>query len=516
MSTIIPDGIFQHDDITVTSKDPYVYTDYYPKLASIVKECRPESILVLGLRLGYSLSVILDAAPVCRKVIIIDCNNKDFRYKDIPRGTVRQLEKTFKSYRNRWPSILNMEFVIEDLLTKEKLDMPHIFDFVYIEQPLCGDEILHNLELIYPMLHGKSVIVINNVDSCDFREVIEMYTKEKEFKVKYVNDESNRGRAVLTPMDSNRENFRKKPEEIKSNALNFVVTPGIGDVSWLYSKFMHLSEITGRDVVFYAPAGERYNRSYYLLDLLPNVINGGIGSDQSPWSKGIPSNTTIDQLVYMAERSIVPIEVNTHLGLGRRLEEYIPELPTSLHYPLDIPQKYINEAEDIIADMPRPIVAAYVAGARETQEGIWSKWPCSEWSRFLNSVVENIGGSVLMIGAEYDRTKSENVLSKLNVPYKTIIGQHLGTALHGLSLCDVMVSYPSGIGIMANVLHVPGLMLLSQHDSLIKDAYADPKDLKNGSYKVWVHPEVNDALEWFVENFKYLKTKKYKKSVIKP
>lgn len=295
----------------------------------------------------------------------------------------------------------------------------------------------------------------------------------------------------------------------EKNALKFLVPPGIGDVSWLYSKFRYLSKLVNRDVIFYSPNQEKCNRSVYFCDLLPDIINGGIGINCNPIGKGIKSNTTIDHIVSMAENSICPLEVNSHLESGKRIEEYIPDLPIDYHYPLDIPQECINKAEGIISGMSRPIIAVYVSGLK-TQTGAQAIWKLHEWSYFLNNVHNNLGGSIVFIGAEYDRERLEQIISGIDagIPYNTIIGQHLGAALHELSLCDIMVSYPSGIGILANVLRVPGLMLLWKSVRLLCDTYADPKDLADDSYRVWVEPSMYEAVEWFSKRFQYLRSSK--------
>ena len=82
-------------------------------------------------------------------------------------------------------------------------------------------------------------------------------------------------------------------------------------------------------------------------------------------------------------------------------------------------------------------------------------------------------------------------------PLRCLIAQPLGMALHCLARSNYCFSYPSGIGILANVLHTPGLMLLPWLLSGLEKAYADPCDLASQRYRAWANPSPEQAFEWF-------------------
>ena len=293
--------------------------------------------------------------------------------------------------------------------------------------------------------------------------------------------------------------------------FQFCVPGGIGDISWVYSKIRHLKQITGHDVILYVAGQDKPNRGGDLVELLPDVKWGGYLTDRNSFnviSQSVPSEwpVTIGNGVglLLQPGSILNCAANIHLEMGKPLSQWLPFLPTDYHYPLNIAPQHIAAANEIMGDITRPAIAVYLSNrSKEKQiQGGWNLWSTKQWITFLKkfSDLEVCEGlTFVFLGAEYDRDKTTEVAAELRAcghKVKEVIGKPLGVALECLRRSHYFFAFPSGIGILANVLRVPGVMLLPWLISGLEKAYADPVDMGNNRYKVWVNPKPEEVLDW--------------------
>ncbi len=291
--------------------------------------------------------------------------------------------------------------------------------------------------------------------------------------------------------------------------FQFIVPMGIGDVSWVYSKIRHLKSMTGRETILYCPAADAPKRGGDLIELLPDVHWGGyIGDEdsQSVLSQSLPANwpAKMGTWEFLGSKYRRRLAANMHLESGRKLDEWLPCLPTDYHYTIGIPGGCLSEADDVMKHSgPRPI-AVYISG-RDKDEAIaggWSLWKEQEWIDFLVDVAntpEASGATFVFIGAEYDRDKTEAVASAIEDAghgVRRVISRPLGVALECLRRCSYSFCYPSGIGILANVLRVPGVMLLPWSLADLAETYADPCDIAARRYRAWPDPKPDEVLDW--------------------
>src|SRR3989344_2833558 len=288
----------------------------------------------------------------------------------------------------------------------------------------------------------------------------------------------------------------------------FICPAGIGDFSWIYSKICHIRPQFGKEVIIQMPS-EQPQRGADFVEILRYVKWGGYRNDKNSWEvliQSLPSEWP-PQMGWGPLCQLVPIHLaaNIHLEMGRPLAEWLPGLPTNYHYPLALTVDTINQAEKIISELPRPIFAVYVSNRDKDniKAGGWSLWGQEEWVGFLRSVIalpECRAGSFVLLGAEWDRDKTEilaNNLRGLGNRVATLIAQPLGLALRCLERSNYFFGYPSGIGILANVLRTPGVMLLPWLLNKLEKTYADPHDMALNFYKAWPAAKPNDVFDWF-------------------
>lgn len=295
------------------------------------------------------------------------------------------------------------------------------------------------------------------------------------------------------------------PEVPNGLLIRLCLPAGIGDCSWVYSKIGSLSQLTGYPVVVHLPKDEP-RRGGEFLKMAPNILWGGYLEDRDSWdviSQAAPADWLSHMGVWPWRRTgILNLSCNIHLEQGRTLADFMPALPTDYHYPLQFSEEDEREAAAIMEALPRPCLAVYVSNRdkdRLIPEG-WALWNAGQWAWTLEALAGEGVRSFVFLGAEYDRDKSTDVVSLMQArgfQVGTCLGRPLGTALACLRDADFGIAFPSGIGIMMNVLRTPGLMLLPNHLKGMEQSYADPEDLRAGTYRAWTNPAPREAVEWF-------------------
>lgn len=287
---------------------------------------------------------------------------------------------------------------------------------------------------------------------------------------------------------------RKPVLPLPEGALGFCIPCGIGDASWLYSKLKHLPALTGREVYLSMPDAEP-RRGHQLLELLPCIHWAGYETcwrNEDVFQRALPGTATVEDLKVGEWHAL---EVNTWLEKGKSLAEWLPWLPTDYHYEIPISARDRKAGKKISKGLPGPVWSVYVSNRDKENYRGWALWSGAAWTALL----AQLPGSFVFLGADYDRDKTEDVATALASMGRSVgicVGERLGVALTVLGNSDRFIAYPSGIGILANVLRVPGLMLLSDPLPGLETTFADPEDLRTGRYRAWVSPTPQEALAW--------------------
>lgn len=263
------------------------------------------------------------------------------------------------------------------------------------------------------------------------------------------------------------------------------VPSGIGDVSWMYSKLKHVSKKLEIEVA----DGWPY-RTVPYLELLPNVYRASYGDFQYPQivaaevCNGINGKTIWRDLASQ-EHGRLLLEANRHLEAGKRLEEWLPDLPCDFHYQMLTTAEDTERAHKIIDGLKHPLIGISAASYRGSEA--WKTWGFNEWKPFLQWLTTETGGDILLMGGFWDDLTS--VLAEEG--YRDAVGRtSIGVAVEVLKLLDGYLGFSSGLGVLMTVLDRPTFMLWPDHQVELSTSWAPPDMLATGTYttSLWREP----------------------------
>src|SRR5919108_2719744 len=231
------------------------------------------------------------------------------------------------------------------------------------------------------------------------------------------------------------------------NKRNLVCPAGIGDVAWVISKLSTVRDEIG---------------SIYIVDgkprrTVPFVKLAGFESDY--WPIGYNDIQGFEQLhglrhfqeptwerVRQVVAGTICLEVNEHLECGKRIEDWLPDLPTDFHFPLvTSPDDTLRAFKYYTREMSKhpmgtgPVVAVSCASYQGAEA--WKAWGLREWTDFLRRVMA-LGWRPLVIGGDWDDL-SYAVACDLDLP--DLVGKmSIGVAIEVLKLVPAYIGFSSG------------------------------------------------------------------------
>jgi hypothetical protein len=279
------------------------------------------------------------------------------------------------------------------------------------------------------------------------------------------------------------------------------VPPGIGDISWVYSKIL---DVAKKKKIAFIIESSPPPRSKPFVDLLPHIEN--LGYTPNGWSipKHLPYNTDLSTL----EDGYYKLFVNEWLEQGIKLADIFPNQSTHYHYDLKTSAEDKNQAS-IMADtwmQGYPKIGFYASNYHHGPMGFWD-YP--EWVDFLEQI-RKIYPDVcfVAIGAEYDRksilTYEQLKLKGFNV-WSAIGTFNIGATIELIRKLNYFFAFPSGLGIMADVVDTPCTMWYWKGctgawggcmDTFI-NSYADPKNVESKRHINLLYNTVSESIEYF-------------------
>ena len=276
--------------------------------------------------------------------------------------------------------------------------------------------------------------------------------------------------------------------------LTFNVPPGIGDISWIYCKLASL----GRPFQLNICENHTLNRACGFVDILPGVVNGGYKnfSYSQAFLKdklGLAPDTDI----YRLPDGEYYLSANLWLDAGNRIEGFLPTLEPQFHYELATTDQHKENARKAIEGLPRPLIVIYTSKYVPPETG-WHLWSPDEWAQFCRRLHEHFDGKVgfAFIGAKFDTTIGHEAAEKTAAfaPAVNLIGKtEVGDVVEIIREADYLVAFPSGMGILGDVIDTPTMMFLPHKLRLLKDTYADPKNIESGRHINTPYLKVDEA-----------------------
>lgn len=310
--------------------------------------------------------------------------------------------------------------------------------------------------------------------------------------------------------------------------LTFVVPPGIGDISWIYSKVKALAQ--QRSVAF-SICNDPPQRSQLFVDLLPGIKNLGYEKDLPYWkafNEILPSDTRLGDLP--SGRYVLTL--NPHLESGRKLAEAYPDQPTDYHYELTLPSLGSRVSRLLNIGPTGVTGTAGVTGVKERNSnqtqliGVYCSsyqhredilfWRTHEWMAFLRGVKNVLPAArFVVIGAPYDDRTIEVGDALFDAGEYPLIftSQSIGFTCKILKALDYFFAFPSGLGVLADVLNVPAMMWFWGnlpdwgHVKGLFGAYADPSHTESGFHLMapYENPEMS-LQRWIEQGLRHVRT----------
>lgn len=282
--------------------------------------------------------------------------------------------------------------------------------------------------------------------------------------------------------------------------MKIVVPAGIGDYSWIHSKLSTLG--IPFDVI---AIGVGEPRLLPFLEILPCIRNTGVRdmSFADLRACAIPAEgTTRAELLAYPDNAEIPVEVNTPLEGGVRLEKCFSDIDVDFHYEINITEEHIEAATEL---MPKEKFICIFA-ANELTAKTWSGWLAAEWVEFMLRFKDQIADlPFVIIGAHWDGGLGEKIVDRARrhgVQITDMIGKfHIGASLHVVRSANYTVSFPSGIGVLANVMNCPVTMFYPEgHKSMI-GSWGDPKDIASGDLYESVFIPPLQLIDWLRDTY---------------
>jgi hypothetical protein len=255
-------------------------------------------------------------------------------------------------------------------------------------------------------------------------------------------------------------------------------TPGIGDTLWVIQKLINASERFNWQINAAPP-----QRGKQVFDLLPQL-----GDCQ--YVPGLGYNLIKARNVTKMARTWGRIraqsfflEANSWLEAGNRIENFLPDLPTSYHLPFQT-QAWETEV-DAAFPYEGPLIGIYASSYATSRN--WGFWSELEWKELITMMYEYLpDAKFVIIGAAWDTDLADKLMFLLHqdgIPFVNTICQPLGYVIELMKILDYAFYFPSGLGIISGLLSRPATMFYSPsaHPRLMR-TWADPELIKSGIF----------------------------------
>lgn len=281
--------------------------------------------------------------------------------------------------------------------------------------------------------------------------------------------------------------------------LHIRVPAGIGDISWSYSKVANLGEELNIQI-----SADNPKRSLEYVKLLPGVVKAEYVPENFHCivDNSIPYTTKKQEFLDAARKDFVNFSPNRYLESFFRLETWIPELETNFHYHMNT----FDEKDSTISGLTKTSTR-YIGIYTSSYQTIahWNGWHLVEWATAIEYIHIKLPKVVfLLLGAEYDKPFA-NDLSQLigTIPHINLAGQtSCNMAIRIISILSYLISFPSGLPVLANVVNTPVMMFYPPFLERLIPTWCDPKTIDDLTYKGCIFPKVSEAMEWLFREYK--------------
>lgn len=266
------------------------------------------------------------------------------------------------------------------------------------------------------------------------------------------------------------------------------VCAGIGDNIWLLQKLINAKEKFDFQLTDAPP-----QRGKQIFDLLPQVANSCAYTPGLKYETIRGTSKQYDKVEFKSiKEKAFSLAINFHLENGRRIEEYLPDLPMTFRLPYQTGDHGFR-----LTDLYHPSMPSTVEGLVEAKkigiymsgysiQRIWNFWNAREWFDFIQKLYAEMPHCVfVIIGAEWDTDLGSDVMRLLmdnRIPFINTIGKKLPYVVELMQRLDYFIGFPSGMSILNETLHKKTFMFYPPHLTPMMYAWAEEDRIKNFDY----------------------------------
>ncbi|MGN6438400.1 MAG: hypothetical protein ACTHMM_17790 [Agriterribacter sp.] len=282
------------------------------------------------------------------------------------------------------------------------------------------------------------------------------------------------------------------------NLRTIKVCAGIGDSIWLFQKLINC----GERFHFQLPNGKP-QRGKQIFDLLPKVAASAEYVPGLSYSILYSNNVQnrIHRWEHIKDQQFY-LSCNAWLERGKRIEAFLPDLPTSflINYDTTVTDKL--RAEYLVAEKKH--IGIY--GSSYSSQRSWGFWDEHGWHELIKLFHrQNPELVFVIIGASFDEDLAGRLMQLLlqdGIPFINTIGEPLSVVIEILKRLSYFVGFPSGLSILNETLGMDGFMFYPKNLIHMMNAWADPARIESGQYKGAQFCTPEKAFDWIKNDFK--------------
>jgi ADP-heptose:LPS heptosyltransferase len=285
----------------------------------------------------------------------------------------------------------------------------------------------------------------------------------------------------------------------KNEPRTIKVCAGIGDSIWLMQKLINSNE----KFHFQLPDGSP-QRGKPLFDLLPQVAESASYIPGMSYTKIAAENIQAkkSKWVQIKDREFF-LTANRHLENGNRIEEFLPDLPTSFRIGYATTEANASAAEKLLYDKSKRYIGIYTTAYSNARNA--GGWIMLQWFKLIRLLqTKNRDICFVIVGASYDVGITDELVKELNMAGIMNInttGQPLPVVIELLKRFSYFIGFPSGLSIINETLGKDGVMFYTEKDKGIINTWAEPGRIKAGYIKECLFCDPPIIYDWIVNEY---------------
>jgi len=248
-------------------------------------------------------------------------------------------------------------------------------------------------------------------------------------------------------------------------------------------------------------------RGKEFVDLLPNIVNRGYSN--IPYHMILNSLLPTDtELWALEDDRRYHISLNLHLEGGGALADAFPAQETAYHYEMKLPPIVNGSPAFQLQQLGSQLKIGFYCSSYAHRKDVLF-WTVPEWVLFFACVRKIYPkAQFVALGAGYDDRTHDvfRALSKQGFYATAFFDQHIGETVNVLKELDYFFAFPSGLGILADVVDTPCMMWFWgnlpgwEHMSGLFGKYADPQNVQSFRHITAPYSSVKESFDRFVKH----------------